>query len=39
MRVGVATYEGGFKKVLLVDRDYASTAPVVLTSEDLCPRK
>ncbi len=39
MRVGVATYEGGFKKILLVDRDYASTAPVVLTSEDLCPRK
>lgn len=39
MRVGVAIYEGGSKKVLLVDRDYASTPPVVLTSQDLCPRR
>lgn len=39
MRVGVATYEGGFRKVLLTDRDYAGSAPAVLTSQDLCPRK
>jgi branched-chain amino acid transport system substrate-binding protein len=39
MRVGVATYEGGSRKVLLVDRDYAGTAPAVLTSQDLCPRR
>lgn len=39
MRVGVATYEGGTRKVLLVDRDYAGTAPVVLTSRDLCPQR
>jgi len=39
MRAGVALYEGGFKKVLVTDRDYASTAPVVLTAADLCPKK
>ena len=39
MRVGVATYEGGSRKVLLVDRDYAGTAPAVLASQDLCPRR
>lgn len=39
MRAGVATYEGGFKKVLVTDRDYAGTAPVVLTTADLCPQK
>lgn len=39
MRAGVAMYEGGFKKVLVTDRDYAGTAPVVLTAADLCPKK
>ncbi|HXF83294.1 MAG TPA: ABC transporter substrate-binding protein [bacterium] len=39
MRAGVARYEGGFKKVLVTDRDYASQPPVVLTAADLCPRK
>ncbi|MDQ7843424.1 MAG: ABC transporter substrate-binding protein [Armatimonadota bacterium] len=39
MRAGVAMYEGGFKKVLVTDRDYASTPPVVLTTADLCPQK
>jgi len=39
MRAGVALYEGGFKKVLVTDRDYASTPPVVLTTADLCPQK
>jgi len=36
MRAGVAIYEGGFKKVLVTDRDYAGTSPVVLTAPDLC---
>ncbi len=39
VRVGVATYEGGTKKVLVVDRDYSSTPPVVLAAQDLCPAK
>jgi branched-chain amino acid transport system substrate-binding protein len=39
MRVGVATYEGGTRKVLVADRDYASAAPVALTAQDLCPKK
>ncbi len=38
MRAGIATYEGGFKKVLVTDRDYAGTAPDVLTTADLCPK-
>ncbi len=38
MRAGIASYEGGFKKVLATDRDYADTAPVVLTTADLCPK-
>ncbi len=38
MRVGVATYDGRLK-TLLVDRDYAGTSPGVLTSADLCPKK
>lgn len=39
MRAGVAAYEGGFKKVLITDRDYAGMPPVVLTAADLCPTK
>jgi branched-chain amino acid transport system substrate-binding protein len=37
MRAGVARYEGGFKKILVTDRDYAGQPPVVLTTADLCP--
>ncbi len=37
MRVGVATYESGPRRVLLVDRDFADRPPRVLTSADLCP--
>lgn len=39
MRAGVARYEGGFKKILVTDRDYASQAPVVLSAADLCPKR
>lgn len=39
MRAGVAMYEGGTKKVLVTDRDYASVPPVVLTKADLCPAR
>ncbi len=39
MRAGVALYEGGFKKVLVTDRDYAGAAPIVLTAADLCAKK
>lgn len=38
MRAGVARYDGGTKKVLVTDRDYAGQIPVVLTAADLCPR-
>jgi branched-chain amino acid transport system substrate-binding protein len=37
MGVGVATYESGPRKVLLTDRDFAWTPPVVLTRQALCP--
>lgn len=38
VRIGVATYEAGPKRALLVDRDYSGRAPAVLASQDLCPR-
>lgn len=37
MGVGVATYEPGPRKVLLTDRTFAFTPPVVLTKRALCP--
>jgi len=39
MGVGIATYDTSGHKVLLVDRDYAATAPAVLMPQNLCPKR